>query len=152
MVQVGKFKNWHRRAVILTMSLIFIGGGLILILKTFSENIVFYIMPKDLYNNSQKYSHTLVRLGGIVKTGSIKNLNAANGIEFIITDMEQEVLVHYKGVIPALFKEDSGTVVQGYFKNNIFYAKELLAKHDENYMPKEVVEALKRTGKWKHSN
>ena len=152
MIQMQRLKNWHKRAIILAISFIFISAGIVMSLKIFSENIIFYVTPNDLHNNPQKYSYKLIRLGGVVKTGSIKNLNSINSVEFIITDLKQEVLVQYKGLIPALFKEESGVVVQGYFKNNIFYATELLTKHDESYMPKEVVDALKKSGKWKHSS
>lgn len=147
-----KLKNWHRRLIILFLSLLFVASGLFLALKTFSENIVFFVTPTEFKAQEKKYSNKLIRLGGIVKVGSIKNISSDHSIEFIITDLKNEVVVRYKGAVPALFKEDSGTVVQGKVKDNIFYAQELLAKHDENYMPKEVVDELKKSGRWKENS
>ena len=135
-----KLKRWHKRIIFLCVIFIFLSAALFFILTAFRDNIVFFFSPSELLLKKQVAAKDL-RLGGIVKADSINIKN--NKLEFIITDFEKEIPVEYDGVIPLLFKEESGTVALGRFKNGKFYAKELLAKHDENYMPKEVADSLK---------
>ena len=107
----------------------------VLVLTALNQNINLFYSPSDLLvsNPSQNKS---IRIGGLVQKGSL--------INFTITDLKEEVTVNYSGILPDLFKEDAGVVATGYYDqiNNSFQAFEILAKHDENYEPKEVVQAL----------
>ena len=111
-----------------------------LILKSLEENVVYFLSPSEIFN-SQKIPKEKIRIGGMVKNNSIK-VNS-NAINFIITDFKKEILVIYSGSVPILFKEGKGVVAEGNLLNrNMFEAKKILAKHDENYMPPEVKEAI----------
>ena len=111
-----------------------------LILKSLEENVVYFLSPSEIFN-SQKIPKEKIRIGGMVKNNSIK-VNS-NAINFIITDFKKEILVIYSGSVPNLFKEGKGVVAEGNLINrNMFEAKKILAKHDENYMPPEVKEAI----------
>ena len=111
-----------------------------LILKSLEENVVYFLSPSEIFN-SQKIPKEKIRIGGMVKNNSIK-VNS-NAINFIITDFKKEILVIYSCSVPNLFKEGKGVVAEGNLLNrNMFEAKKILAKHDENYMPPEVKEAI----------
>ena len=111
-----------------------------LILKSLEENVVYFLSPSEIFN-SQKIPKEKIRIGGMVKNNSIK-VNS-NTINFIITDFKKEILVIYSGSVPNLFKEGKGVVAEGNLLNkNMFEAQKILAKHDENYMPPEVKEAI----------
>ena len=88
-----------------------------------------------------------VRIGGLVVKSSLKQNNSK--VEFEITDKKTKIKIIYSGILPDLFREEQGVVVEGYIRKNIFEATEVLAKHDENYMPKEVADTLKANGNWK---
>ena len=91
-----------------------------------------------------------MRIGGLVEEGSVeKNVGEAR-VTFRITDLANTVKVTYRGLLPDLFREGQGVVAEGRLRDGIFHADEVLAKHDENYMPPEVADALKKSGKWKH--
>ena len=112
-----------------------------LILKSLQENVVYFKSPSDIkliFETKKKK----IRVGGMVKKGSIMMTN--DEVSFIITDFKNEINVTYSGIIPNLFSEGKGVVAEGYLKDqNFFEASKILAKHDENYMPPEVKEALK---------
>ena len=111
-----------------------------LILKSLEENVVYFLSPSEIFN-SQEIPKEKIRIGGMVKNNSIK-VNS-NAINFIITDFKKEILVIYSGSVPNLFKEGKGVVAEGNLLNrNMFEAKKILAKHDENDMPPEVKEAI----------
>ena len=111
-----------------------------LILKSLEENVVYFLSPSEIFN-SQKIQKEKIRIVVMVKNNSIK-VNS-NAINFIITDFKKEILVIYSGSVPNLFKEGKGVVAEGNLLNrNMFEAKKILAKHDENYMPPEVKEAI----------
>ena len=111
-----------------------------LILKTFEENVVYFISPTEIKSLTELDNKKL-RVGGMVKKGSI--LTTQNKIDFIITDFKNEIKVTYSGSVPNLFSEGKGVVAEGYLKDlNFFKASKILAKHDENYMPPEVLRAL----------
>tara|TARA_B100000029_G_scaffold286163_1_gene279930 strand:+ start:1054 stop:1470 length:417 start_codon:yes stop_codon:yes gene_type:complete len=111
-----------------------------LILKTFEENVVYFISPTEIKSLTELDNKKL-RVGGMVKKGSI--LTTQNKIDFIITDFKNEIKVTYSGSVPNLFSEGKGVVAEGYLKDlNSFKASKILAKHDENYMPPEVLRAL----------
>jgi cytochrome c-type biogenesis protein CcmE len=113
-----------------------------LVLNAFQSNLVFFYSPSQVIAKEAPASRTF-RLGGLVQEGSIKR----DGIEvrFAVTDTAQAVAVHYSGLLPDLFKEGKGVVTQGKLRDDgVFVAREVLAKHDENYMPPEAAEALER--------
>ena len=111
-----------------------------LILKSLEQNVVYFKSPSDI-KILPEYGNNKIRVGGMVKKNSISV--DTNKINFIITDFKSELFVSYKGVLPNLFSEGKGVVAEGFLKDkNFFQATKILAKHDENYMPPEVKEAL----------
>ena len=117
--------------------------SLFLIFKSLEENVVYFISPTEIKNLSQIDSKKRIRIGGMVKDKTIK-FNK-NEISFIITDFKNEISVTYAGAVPNLFAEGKGVVAEGYLNDRSFFqAKKILAKHDENYMPPEVKEALEK--------
>jgi cytochrome c-type biogenesis protein CcmE len=113
-----------------------------LVLNAFQSNLVFFFSPSQVVAKEAPTAKTF-RLGGLVKEGSVKR----NGteVEFAVTDTAQTISVRYTGILPDLFKEGKGVVAQGQLQGDgVFVAREVLAKHDENYMPPEAAEALKR--------
>lgn len=146
-------KPKHQRALFLLLAVAIIAASAALVLTRFRENLVFFVTPTQLHeklqNNALPHGQVF-RLGGLVKTGSLSQ-NKAGEIAFIITDLTQERRVTYRGIVPALFREGQGAVVEGTLgENGTMRASTLLAKHDENYMPPEVAEALKKSGRWQH--
>ena len=112
-----------------------------LVLKSLEENVVYFQSPSEIRETTE-LSKKKIRIGGMVKKNSI-SMNT-NQVNFIITDFKNEINVSYMGVLPNLFEEEKGVVAEGYLKDrNFFSATKILAKHDENYMPPEVKEALK---------
>ena len=112
-----------------------------LVLKSLEENVVYFQSPSEIKEISE-LDKKKIRVGGMVKKSSI--LITSNEVKFIITDFKNEINVIYSGAIPNLFEEGKGVVAEGYLKDkNFFLATKILAKHDENYMPPEVKEALK---------
>ncbi len=111
-----------------------------LVLKSLEENVVYFISPTEIKNLTELVNKK-VRVGGMVKEGSIQT--SSNKINFIITDFKSEINVSFSGAIPNLFAEGKGVVAEGFLRDrNFLNAKKILAKHDENYMPPEVKEAL----------
>ncbi len=111
-----------------------------LVLKSLEENVVYFKSPSDV-KVLEELENKKIRIGGMVKEKSIKISNL--GVNFIITDFKNEINVTYSGAVPNLFTEGKGVVAEGYLKDeNFFEASKILAKHDENYMPPEVKEAL----------
>ena len=111
-----------------------------IILNSLKENVVYFLSPTDIKNLSEIKSEK-IRVGGMVKESSI--IVKQNNISFIITDFKSEINVNFSGTVPNLFSEKKGVVAEGYIEDkNFFKAKKILAKHDENYMPPEVKEAL----------
>jgi len=111
-----------------------------LILKSLEENVVYFQSPTEIKNFSN-YKNNKIRVGGMVKKGSI--FITTNKVNFIITDFKNEINVTYSGLVPNLFEEGKGVVAEGYLEDdNFFSATKILAKHDENYMPPEVKKAL----------
>ena len=111
-----------------------------LVLESLEENVVYFKSPSDV-KLLEEFENKKIRIGGMVKKNSIEMSN--NEINFIITDFKNEIYVSYSGVVPNLFSEGKGVVAEGHLKDkNFFEASKILAKHDENYMPPEVKEAL----------
>ena len=134
-------KPKYKRLKSILVSVASITVGLWLILSNFNENIVFFFSPMELKN--KQVFNQVVRVGGLVRNGSISRLNGSV-TEFIITDNQEDLKVRFVGILPNLFRDNQGVVARGKLEGDIFIANELLAKHDENYMPKEVAESLKQ--------
>jgi cytochrome c-type biogenesis protein CcmE len=125
--------------------LLALAAGLVLV--AFNDSIVFFRTPTDVVAGKVK-ANTPIRLGGLVKPGSYKRKGTR--AEFEVTDVKNTVKVIYIGILPDLFREGQGVVAEGRIDDKgVFQAAKVLAKHDENYMPKEVADALKKTGHWK---
>ncbi len=141
MLSSHKKKRLKFIGVIFTISLL----ALIFIISNFRNNIVFFYSPSELRDEKimQKAQSRQVRVGGLVKEGSVKKIDALNS-EFVITDLKEELKINYRGLLPDLFREQQGVVANGKFdvEKNEFFSSELLIKHDENYMPPEVARAL----------
>ena len=119
--------------------------GVFFLLSALKSNIVYFISPSELVNSNN--INQKLRLGGLVEEDSI--ISKGKLVKFRITDGNKSVLVQYNGILPDLFKEKQGVIVEGEFDSLIFNASNLLAKHDENYIPKEVANSLKQQGLWK---
>ena len=116
------------------------------IYESLSKNTVYFFSPSELYS-SIELPNGLIRIGGMVKKGSL--IKEGNKYSFTITDFKNDILVDYIGINPNLFEEGQGAVVEGKLSTrNRLVASKILAKHDENYMPKEVADALKKSGDW----
>ena len=143
-------KPKSQRLIILFFFLSLLGLSTFLVLKSLEDNIVYFYSPTDI--NKKILSNEIdlskrIRIGGLVKENSI--LKEGKNISFKIYDGIDEILVIYNGILPDLFREEQGIVALGKIENKNFSAIEILAKHDENYMPKEVSDMLKKNGKWK---
>lgn len=137
-------KARHKRLILIVIGLILVGLAARLILNAFQSNMVFFYTPTQV-QKGEVPKGTGFRIGGLVVAGSLKRGDDGLTVHFLITDTANTVPVIYKGVLPDLFKEGKGVVAQGQVDGNgLFTASEVLAKHDENYMPPEAAEALKR--------
>ena len=115
-----------------------------IVLKSLEENVVYFFSPTELYNKEDIPLDKKIRVGGLVKDGSI--IKNQTSINFIVTDLNNEIIVSYKGSLPNLFSEGKGVVAEGKLKDKkYFIADKILAKHDENYMPPEVSKALEKS-------
>ena len=113
------------------------------LLQAFNENLVFFFTPTQVAANEVPAQRSF-RVGGMVEKGSVKRQADGVTVQFVVTDTAKSIPVTYKGVLPDLFKEGKGVVAQGRLENGAFVASEVLAKHDENYMPPEAADAVKR--------
>ena len=114
-------------------------------LKAFNENLMFFYTPSDVVAGEAPVEHP-IRVGGLVTTGSVKRQDDGLTVRFDITDNAETVTIQYTGILPDLFREGQGIVALGELgKDRLFVASEVLAKHDENYMPPEVADALQKT-------
>lgn len=135
-------KEKYKRLRLIIVAVCFTSIGLWLILKNFNENIVFFFTPTELRQKS--ITNEIIRVGGLVMKNSITKIDDGLITEFIITDNQNNLTIRYKGILPNLFRENQGIVAKGKLIDNIFIAKELLAKHDENYIPKEISKTIKK--------
>ena len=117
-----------------------VGAIAALVLNAFQSNLVFFYSPTQIAAHEAPSNRTF-RIGGLVQEGSVKRDGVK--VNFVVTDTAKTVPVQYEGILPDLFKEGKGVVAQGQLKDGVFVAREVLAKHDENYMPPEAAEALK---------
>lgn len=142
-------KPKHKRLLWLSAAILCMTIGLSIILLTFQDNLVFFYSPKDLNEKAEKPTG-IFRLGGMVKEGTIQKQDGnPPTLHFTVTDYAEDVKVTYSGIAPPMFREKQGVVAEGKLEGNIFKANNLLTKHDEKYMPPEVVRAVKEKGEWK---
>ena len=114
------------------------------ILKSLEENVVYFFSPSEIYDKPNITFNEKIRIGGLVKEDSI--IKDQTSIKFIITDLKREIIVSYSGVVPNLFSEGKGVIAEGELRDKkYFVANDILAKHDENYMPPEVNKALEKS-------
>ena len=125
-----------------------LGIAAMLVLGALRDNIVFFYTPSEIIQ-SDRQSGRQLRLGGLVKDGSVK-INGMQSV-FVVTDGSANITVRYNNALPSLFREGQGVVAEGRVENGIFMAQNVLAKHDENYMPAEVANKLKEQGVWQGS-
>ena len=129
------------RVFFLFIFLLFAALIIFFTLKSLKENVVYFLSPTEIYNKSDISLNKKIRLGGLVKEGSINKSETT--INFIITDLKNEIIVSYSGLLPNLFSEGKGVVAEGKLRDKkYFVADKILAKHDENYMPPEVSKSL----------
>ena len=137
-------KKTRTRIVFTTFLLVASIVVVFVVLKSLEENVVYFFSPTELYNKEDIPFNKKIRVGGLVKEGSITNDQTS--VNFIVTDLNNEIIVSYKGSLPNLFLEGKGVVAEGKLKDKkYFIADKILAKHDENYMPPEVSKILKKT-------
>ena len=134
-------KPRHKRLAIAGGIVCAVGVAVALVLNAFQSNLVFFYSPSQVAQHEAPSGRSF-RLGGLVEKGTLQRDGLH--VNFIVTDTSKSVPVRYDGILPDLFKEGKGVVAQGQLEGGIFVAREVLAKHDENYMPPEAAEALKR--------
>jgi cytochrome c-type biogenesis protein CcmE len=141
-------KPKRRRLYFVVAGMVLLGAAAGLTLYAMNDTLVFFYSPSELLAKQVPPGRTL-RIGGLVETGSVARDGDGTTVHFRVTDTAKTVPVVYKGILPDLFREGQGVVAEGTMgPDGVFVAAEVLAKHDEKYMPKEVVEALKKSGRW----
>ena len=140
-------KARHRRFAWIAAGLAAIGAAVGLVLNAFQSNLVFFYSPSQVLSKEAPVGRPF-RIGGMVENGSLKRQQDSLTVEFVVTDTAQHVTVRYTGLLPDLFKEGKGVVAQGALgPDGVFTATEVLAKHDENYMPPEAAAAIEQAHK-----
>ena len=138
--------NSKVKSRIILFLLVIISSALIIffIFRSLEKNVIYFLSPTEIQNNSNINFNEKIRLGGLVKLESINQVDSSTN--FVITDLENEILVTFNGILPNLFSEGKGVIAEGKLVDkNYFIADQILAKHDENYMPPEVGEALQKS-------
>ena len=134
-------KKAKSRILFLLLLLLLTAGIIFFVLKSLEDNVVYFFSPTEIYNKSNITLNKKIRIGGLVKKDSIQRDQVS--LIFIVTDLKNEIIVSYDGLVPNLFSEGKGVVAEGKLKDKkYFVADKILAKHDENYMPPEVNKAL----------
>jgi cytochrome c-type biogenesis protein CcmE len=137
------------RLYLVLASMAVLGIAATLILRALNQELVFFLSPTQIAEK-QPSAGTQIRLGGLVEAGSVQK--SGETVVFSVTDLSKNVKVSYRGLLPDLFREGQGVVVEGAFDGDgQFVASEVLAKHDETYMPPEVAKALKESGRWQET-
>lgn len=137
-------KPRQKRILYIVLAIAAVGLAVGLVLNALKDNVSLYFTPTQVYNKEAPQGRSF-RIGGLVEEGSIQRENDGLTVHFMITDLKQKLPVVYKGILPDLFKEGKGVVAQGKMEaDGVMHASEVLAKHDENYMPPEAADALKR--------
>ena len=138
----------RRRMLFAGIGLVLLASASALVLTAFRENLVFFFSPSDLAAKPADPDRR-IRIGGLVEAGSVEKAGDGLSVRFRVTDMKAALPVVYRGALPDLFREGQGVIAEGRLVGGVFQASNVLAKHDENYMPPEVADALKRSGHWK---
>lgn len=139
----------RQRLLLVVVALILVGGATGLVMLALSDSVAFFVTPTDIATDKVDVDRRF-RLGGLVVPGSIERSGEDGTVAFALTDQANQVRVRYQGLLPDLFREGQGIVAQGQLAGDgVFIASEVLAKHDENYMPPEVADALKQAGVWR---
>lgn len=138
----------RRRLTIVVLGLLLLGGAVALVLSAFQENLVFFFSPTELAEKHVDAGRR-IRIGGMVEKGSVETFENGLRTDFVVTDFKHSLKVTYRGALPDLFREGQGVVAEGTYDGKEFTASEVLAKHDEKYMPPEVADALKKSGAMK---
>lgn len=138
----------QRRLTMIAVGGIVLALAVGLTLSALRDSITFFVSPSELSQKAPPAGKRF-RVGGLVKEGSLKRDGLK--ISFLVTDGAADVPVRFEGIPPDLFREKQGVVAEGVLENGVFLANNILAKHDENYVPREVVDALKDKGLWKHN-
>ena len=140
-------KTRHKRALLIGAGLVVLAAAVTLVLTAFQQNLVFFFTPSQVAANEAPIGKPF-RIGGMVEQGSLKRGGDGLTVQFTVTDTAKSVQVKYTGILPDLFKEGKGVVAQGRLgPDGVFQATEVLAKHDENYMPPEAAHALEQGAK-----
>lgn len=140
-------KPRHRRLIAIALALAGIGIATALILNAFQSNLVFFFSPSEVAAGKAPIDRAF-RIGGVVEEGSVKRQADGLTVSFVVTDTAKSIPVIYKGILPDLFKEGKGVVAEGRLgPDGLFTATQVLAKHDENYMPPEAAHALEQAAK-----
>jgi cytochrome c-type biogenesis protein CcmE len=141
-------KPTHKRLVFVSLGIGLLGLAVILVLSALEDSVVFFHTPSEIAEKKISTSQRL-RIGGLVEEGSVQRGPGAE-VRFRVTDLANSVGVSYTGILPDLFREGQGVVVEGRIRDHVLMADQVLAKHDERYMPPEVADALKKSGQWQH--
>ena len=135
-----------RRLYFVILGLLAVGTAAALVLSALRQDIVFFFSPTEILEAKVQTEGRRIRLGGLVEQGSVVKEGAK--VRFNVTDGAHSLPVEFEGLLPDLFREGQGVVTEGRMGTGVFLASEVLAKHDENYMPKEVADSLKKSGHW----
>ena len=137
----------RQRLYMVLAGMVLLSGAVALVLAALDENLSYFYDPSNIAEAPPGRS---IRLGGLVEEGSVERQADGLTVTFRVTDMANSIAVTYKGLLPDLFREGQGVITQGTLgPDRVFVAREVLAKHDETYMPREVADALKKSGQWK---
>lgn len=134
-------KPRHKRLALIATGVIGLSVAALFVANAFRSNLVFFYSPTEVYTGKAP-ADRMFRIGGMVEKGSVKRSPDGLKVEFVVTDFNQRLVVKYQGLLPDLFREGQGVVAQGRLEERVFLAREVLAKHDENYMPPEAAKAL----------
>ena len=136
-------KTRHKRLAIIVTGVVGLTVAALFVLNAFRSNLVFFYSPTEVLEGKVATNKT-IRIGGLVEKGSVQRSRDGLKVDFVVTDLNKKLPVHYEGILPDLFREGQGVVAQGRLQaGNTFTASEVLAKHDEKYMPPEAAQALK---------
>lgn len=149
-MSLSRAKSRKRQRMYMVMAaLLAVGAAAALALTAFEDSVVFFFSPTEIAEKSPIDPDQRLRVGGLVEEGSLKKTSDGETVTFTVTDMANSVTISYTGILPDLFREGQGVVAEGHMgPEGQFVASEVLAKHDENYMPPEVADSLKKSGYW----
>ena len=138
----------RRRLTTLLAAMTLLALAAALVLNAFQEHLVFFYSPSDLVAKAPSPGQR-IRIGGLVEDGSVQRQADGITVAFRVTDLAESVPVSFTAILPDQFREGQGVVIEGALQDGVFLASNVLAKHDETYMPPEVADALKKSGQWR---